>query len=513
MEKKMIYAGIDFGACNIKAAYLQGHRMRVMKLNKDQHAGDQVPNVIYYDKVNDKVMKIIGLSAQKSAQKKSDYENTVAHIKTKLEAPDWRQKIPNLGKDVTAQEVARDIFSCIWQEMTRIQADADCWDITLTVPVCFSMVQKKILSQAASEAGIPVKRIITEPFAALFSEDDLDDADDEELGLIFDFGGSTLDISLLQLIPDEDEVEIREVAATGLLYGGLDIDQAIYEELLKKKYPDDIKTLLKDDKGGAEKERILQSIATAKESLFDPDGGDDEFDIVLPAKDGSLHDMTITQEEVVQLLKTSSIGQRIRDALDVVMDEADMPLSWIRTFGGTSYIPYFRQLLADYAGAEVFDAEEDVDEDMYTAVAEGAARYGAVCAGDETNIIAQNRIPYAIGFLEHKRFRSCINRNALPGFVTGYRVWQRPYLESLAYTIPVYQQFLTAESEHQDPVYIGRLQLDPSQYPGTASIMYKMKIDAQEQIQVTTFMQKEGQTEAERDIIPIEQLTVPIGGE
>ena len=65
MEKKKIYAGIDFGACNIKAAYLQGNRMRLVKLNKDQQAGNQTPNVIYYDKINDKVVKSIGLSAQR----------------------------------------------------------------------------------------------------------------------------------------------------------------------------------------------------------------------------------------------------------------------------------------------------------------------------------------------------------------------------------------------------------------------------------------------------------------
>ena len=270
---------------------------------------------------------------------------------------------------------------------------------------------------------------------------------------------------------------------------------------------------MKDDEGGAAKAEILQNIAYAKESLFDPDGGEEESSIFISAKDGSTHEMIITQEEVEQLLKDADIGQRIRDALNIVMDEADMPLSWIRTFGGTSYIPYFRQLLKDYAGDEVFDDEEDLDEDMYTAVAEGAARYGAICAGDETEIIAKNRIPYAIGFLEHKRFQPCIHRNVLPGFVTGYRSWKRPYLETLSYTVPVYQQFLTAESEHQDPVYIGSLHLDASKYPGAGSILYKMKIDVQEQIHVTTFIQKEGQTEAERDIIPIEQLTVPIGGE
>ena len=511
MEKKKIYAGIDFGACNIKAAYLQGNRMRLVKLNKDQQAGNQTPNVIYYDKINDKVVKSIGLSAQR----RLDYENKVSHIKTKLEQADWHQNIPNLGKTVTPLEVARDIFAEVWQEMVRIQGDASCWDITLTIPVFFSVVQKNYLYQAALEAGIPVKRIVSEPFAALFSQEDLvDETDEEELGLIFDFGGSTLDISLLQLMPEEDEVEIQEIAATGLLYGGLDIDQLIYEELLQKKYPDDIKTLLQDDESGAAKAELFQGIADAKQDLFDSDGGEEESSILISdKKSGSLHDMTITQEEVVQILEASTIGQRIRDALDVVMEEADMPLSWIRTFGGTSYIPYFRQLLADYAGDEVFDADEEVDEDMYTAVAEGAARYGAICGGDETSIIAQNHIPYAIGFLADKGFRPCINRNALPGFITGYRLWQRSYVESLAYKIPVYQQFLTAESEHQAPVYIGSIQLDASQYPGMSSIMYKMKIDAQEQIQVTTFLQKEGQTEAERDIIPIEQLIVPIGGQ
>lgn len=497
MEAKKIYAGIDFGACNLKAAYLQGKKVRTIKLNKKQDAGVQTPNLIYYSQQD----HCIGLMAKKKGQ--TDPKNLISHIKTQLEQADWQQLVPNLGKKVNALRVVTDIFAKLWQEMVRLQDDKAVWDITLTAPVAFSLQQKKILFQAATEAGLPVKQIISEPFAAVLSQQDLlEEAEEAELGLIFDFGGSTLDISLLEIAPDTEGTAVRELAATGLKYGGLDIDQAIYEAILKKKYPQEIAQIIQS--GVSEKE-ILEQIAIHKEEMFAEDEAEET--LMLTSKDGKMYELSFTQAEVLQALTQSGIGERICRALEWVLEEADRPLAWIRTFGGTSYIPYFRQLLTAYADDADFDPEDELDEEVYTAVAEGAARYGAICAGEETKISAQNIIPYAIGLVSQGVFKSLIRRNVLPGFVTPYQTWLAEYLTALDYKVPLYQQFLADDAEDQAPVYIGTLVLTRKHYPQGEPVLYKMKIDQQEHIQVQTFLAK-GEWEP---ITAVETVMISIG--
>ena len=103
MEKLV---GIDFGACNIKAAYWRGSDARIVRLsqNADQ---SYIPNVILYDLTRaGNVEQKIG-DAAKNAQ---DPDNSVEHVKRKLEAESWSKNIPNLQREVSAVDAATDIF-------------------------------------------------------------------------------------------------------------------------------------------------------------------------------------------------------------------------------------------------------------------------------------------------------------------------------------------------------------------------------------------------------------------
>ena len=97
------YVGIDFGASNIKAVVYNGKKIRKIKLNKNQVAGEEIPNIIYYDKNNE-------VKVGYPAQREFDYKNKIMYIKRKLEQKSWSKYIENIGKDITAQEVATDIF-------------------------------------------------------------------------------------------------------------------------------------------------------------------------------------------------------------------------------------------------------------------------------------------------------------------------------------------------------------------------------------------------------------------
>ena len=495
------YVGIDFGACNLKASYCINGQVTAVKLNDSQRLGNQTPNEIYYQKINDQIVKKVGSKASET----DDYENTIGQLKTKLQQPTWKKYIPNLGRDVTLSEGMQDIFAHVWKMITSKNSREMQWDVTLTAPVCFSEVQKKRLKAAAAAAGIPVNRIISEPFAALFSQRDLLEGEDESLGLIFDFGGSTLDLSLLRLIPG-DELEVEEVAAAGLDYGGLYIDRALYEEVLKVRYAKDVKDILAANPRG--EEELLDLVAKMKEDLFDPDGGENEVtDIYVGKKTGKPYEFTITGDDVTQVLENAGIRDKIEGMLDDLLDEAGDDLTWIRPFGGTSLIPYFQNLLRDYAGEDVFDPEDYEFDDMYGAIADGAAQYGKVCDSDSP-VQIENSLPYSLGLKLNDTFAPCLERGSLPGFVTPYRSLLQKDLEKCNYVLPVYQCFATAHL-FRDPVFIGKVGLEKAEYASYGDLLYKMKNDGQGNIHLLIYRFDD----AEKATVLLADKQVEIGDE
>lgn len=495
------YVGIDFGACNLKASYCINGQVTEVKLNDSQRLGNQTPNEIYYQKINDQIVKKVGSKASET----DDYENTIGQLKTKLQQPTWKKYIPNLGRDVTLNEGMQDIFAHVWKMITSKNSREMQWDVTLTAPVCFSEVQKKRLKAAAAAAGIPVNRIISEPFAALFSQRDLLEGEDESLGLIFDFGGSTLDLSLLRLIPG-DELEVEEVAAAGLDYGGLYIDRALYEEVLKVRYAKDVKDILAANPRG--EEELLDLVAKMKEDLFDPDGGDDEVTTMYVGKKaGKPYEFTITGDDVTQVLENAGIRDKIEGMLDDLLDEAGDDLTWIRPFGGTSLIPYFQNLLRDYAGEDVFDPEDYEFDDMYGAIADGAAQYGKVCDSDSP-VQIENSLPYSLGLKLNDTFAPCLERGSLPGFVTPYRSLLQKDLEKCNYVLPVYQCFATAHL-FRDPVFIGKVGLEKAEYASYGDLLYKMKNDGQGNIHLLIYRFDD----AEKATVLLADKQVEIGDE
>lgn len=482
------YIGIDFGACNIKAAKISSTgKPQKIKLNKQQDGGNFIPNVILYDKVRDKIEIKMGRSAKKSLE----VENKVWQIKSKLSQKDWTKFIKNLGREVDVSEVLKNIFAWIWQEITIKFPKDSTFEAVITAPVCFSEVQKHLIKQAALEVGVPVKAIINEPFAAIFSAEEFDD--EAQCILVFDFGGSTLDLSLCRIERTEEELNVTELAAAGLKFGGIDIDNAIFNRIFLVKYADKVKELLANDALGKLKGELMNLIELLKEEIFINE--EEQAFNSISDDHGNLHEFTLTHDEIISVLKELGVKEKLTALLDELLDDAQIDRSevtQVKLFGGTSSIDYFRELLLDYFGEDIFDDDDFEAEEIYMSVAQGAARYLFMNADTASNITIENIIPYGIGLATDGKFNRLIKRNELSGFVTPFKPLLISELNKNNWRVAIYQTFsndFDLPTDSEDVIFIGDVELDEKLYTAKDAILFKMQPDGAGQICMSFFEQ------------------------
>lgn len=466
--------GIDFGACNLKAASFDGKKFRTIQLNSDESGIKHTPNFILYrkKKKSDGIEKIIGQISINNALTDNE-KNFVANVKRKLEISDWSAKIPVLEKKVTAAEVIGDIFSCI-KKYFKPGKDQNIRAV-LTVPVAFSKLQRQNIRQAAEDAGFIVDCLISEPFAALMSLKNLPDYNGKPI-MIFDFGGSTLDVSVVKIDYSADGgLKIHEAAAAGIRLGGLDIDRDIYEKIFLRDYKEVFDSSLTNSSN--REDIFLRFAQNMKESLFK--SGEDIFeatDLDSHIPEG-LEEIVLKLDDVEKMLEDGGYKEKIFKMLDDVFEDlADSDefyqkedIAKIFPFGGTCQIPFFINLLEEYFGDEIFQKEDfDFDdrdiltdglEDRYLAVAGGAVQYIlSKFDGNKTDIV--NVIPYCLGYEKNKKFVRVLNRNMPFGYVKTSK-FPLKNLEANGWTFSVYQSFNnqieTDLSEGGAAVFLGRV--------------------------------------------------------
>lgn len=504
--------GIDFGTCNIKVVYSKNNRMKELRLHTDMNIdGGDVPNVILYDKKKSDggIQHIVG----RNALKRRDLDNTVQYVKKWLQQEDWKKPIVNLGREVRAREAARDIFAVIKGSVDRLKAQE--LDIAITVPVCYTAVQKKRILAAAREAGLEARAVLSESFAAAFSREEL--LEDGNVIFVFDLGGATLDISLVRINETDEGMEVEEISSCGMNYGGTDIDQAIYDYFAKK-YQQELEEIRQCD--AHYQENLLQKISEMKEQLFSDDEEDIEDSYTAP--NGNFYDFQLSQDEVEQILSQAGIKERIIAMLEDMFDQLDdvikEDVTHVRLFGGSSGIPYFPKLLTEYFGADIFDwedydpQEDEAQDKPKLAVAAGAARY---IAADRQSITVINRVPFHIGIRQGRYFKRILDRNRAWGDdKTGWITLDAGQLQQDGYSIPIYQSF--ANMPHQSLwsdldqgnalVYIARVELRQELYDFSRSIYLKLYIDATGKVKVQLAQMEPGEDQAGLQVL--ETMTI-----
>jgi len=369
--------GIDLGTSNSAAAIIQGGKPTIIPSAEGQTAhGKAFPSVVAFPK--DGSAMLVGTPAVNQAV--TNPENTITKAKRKM-GSDYVYKIQ--GKEYKPQQISAFILQKIKKDAEAFTGDK-ITKAVITVPAYFDDNQRQATKDAGTIAGLEVARIINEPTAASLAFG-LDKAKQDMKILVFDFGGGTLDVTLMEMGGGVFEV----MSTSGNVeLGGTDMDLAIMdyvkEEFRKKEGVD-----LSSDKKAME--RLREACEKAKIQL----SGVMETDINLPY----IHEKTALEVKLtrakLESLVTSIVG-RCKPSIDKALEDAKVSTSDITKIvlvGGPTRMPIVKKFVTDAIGKE---AESGVDP--MEAVAFGAAVQAGILAGDvESDIVLLDVTPLTLG--------------------------------------------------------------------------------------------------------------------
>jgi molecular chaperone DnaK len=365
--------GIDLGTTNSAVAIVKNGQPQIIA------SGDQriMPSVVSYSQ---QTGWLVGRPALNQYALNPD--NTVRSIKRKMGRA---EKVQLGGRDFSPQEISafilRELKTIAEKELGQAVNKA-----VITVPAYFTNAQRRATQEAGEIAGLEVVRIINEPTAAALAYGLDHEAD--QLALVYDLGGGTFDVSLVEMTGGV--VEVRASHGNTQL-GGDDFDQLLAEHASKLFYKRH-QLSLKDNRIAMA--RLDRSAEAAKIHLSDfPEAAlREEY---LAEQNGTpLHlDAAITRPEFEDLIE--GLLEQTLESLDKVFADAELTvddLDRVLLVGGSTRIPAVWELVANYTGLEP-DAEINPDE----VVALGAAVQAAIIAGQPVDSILVDVTPYSLG--------------------------------------------------------------------------------------------------------------------
>lgn len=519
MEK--IFLGIDFGTCNIKVACYGSDQRGILKLHKHADKGDELPNVISFRSKTKCNISAIGYEAISWESQKRIKSDTIRYIKTKLQAYNWSTRIYTWGRMLNAQEVTAEILSKINAIINDKISNKGREQLSvITVPVCFSEVQKNMVKQAAMKAGINVNKILTEPFAALLSNNQLLQTNGLRFILVFDFGGSTLDISVVKVSREDDELEIEELTTAGIRFGGIDIDDALYEYLFKSKYANESDLIKNNDTDGFTESRLKNFVVELKENLFLKNAEVTEFFIDDANKE---YEFSITVEEAEQVFFRKGYKKKIISLLDEMFDESDdvskEDITIVQPVGGTSRIKYFMDILEEYFNNKVvFDSSKHlsnkISEQIYNSVACGAVNYLRLISDDDLDVTVRHCLPFSIGVDKKGVFEPIIKKNSYE--VRGNITIKPKDLSENKFRLKFYQIFSNiseeiAITEENGAVYMGQVSVNPDDIDLFGeSIIVELTLKRNGEMEVS-FFKRIKVDEDEWDLVQFDEKILRIG--
>ncbi|MFA6662369.1 MAG: molecular chaperone DnaK [Bacilli bacterium] len=365
--------GIDLGTTNSCVAVMEGKDIKVIT---NAEGGRTTPSVVAF---KDGEIQV-GAVAKRQAVTNS---NTVSSIKRKMGT---NEKVHVNNKDYTPQEISAMILQ-------NLKATAEAYlgskvtEAVITVPAYFNDAQRQATKDAGKIAGLEVKRIINEPTAAALAYG-IDKVDKEQTILVFDLGGGTFDVSVLQLA--DGTFEVLSTAGDNKL-GGDDYDQLIVDWLVanfKKEQGVD----LAQDKMALQ--RLKDSAEKAKIDL----SGITKVDISLPfismGASGPLHlNASLTRAKFEELTKdlTNRCVKPVRRALqDAKLTQRD--IDQVLLVGGSTRMPAVQELVKRELNKE---PNKSVNPDEVVAM--GAAIQGGVLKGDVKDVLLLDVTPLSLG--------------------------------------------------------------------------------------------------------------------
>lgn len=361
--------GIDLGTTFSAMAVIEGGKPNIIS---NAEGNRTTPSVVWIkDGGNERV---VGQVAKNQAI--VDPAHVVRSIKRHMGT---NEKVSIDGKDYTPQEISAIVLQ-------KLKADAEAYlghkvsDAVVTVPAYFNDSQRQATKDAGKIAGLNVLRIINEPTAAALAYG-VDKTDTHNV-LVFDFGGGTFDVSILEL--DEGVLEVKATSGNNHL-GGDDVDDKIIDWIAEE-FKKEQGTDLREDK------LALQRLKDAAEKAKIELSSSQQTTINIPYITQSQHiNMTLSRAKFESLI--SDILEKLRAPTEQALKDAgDTKVDKVILVGGSTRIPAVQRLVKDITGKE---GDKSVNPDE--AVALGAAIQAGIIGGDVKDVLLLDVTPLSLG--------------------------------------------------------------------------------------------------------------------
>ena len=369
--------GIDLGTTNSCVSVLEGGEPTVIA---NAEGARTTPSIVAFAK-NGEVL--VGEVAKR--QSVTNVERTIRSVKRHM-GTNWTIDID--GKAYTAQEISARVLQ-------KLKRDAEAYlgetvtDAVITVPAYFSDAERQATKEAGEIAGLNVLRIINEPTAAALAYG-LDKADKEQTILVFDLGGGTFDVSLLEI--GDGVVEVKATSGDNHL-GGDDWDQALVDHLVKTFGSANGIDLTKDKMA---MQRIREAAEKAKIELSSSQSATINLPYITvdSEKNPLFLDETITRAQFQSL--TSDLLDRCKKPFQSVLKDAGIAISKIESVvlvGGSTRMPAVVDLVRELTGGK--EPNKGVNPDEVVAV--GASLQAGVLKGEVKDVLLLDVTPLSLG--------------------------------------------------------------------------------------------------------------------
>jgi molecular chaperone DnaK len=372
--------GIDLGTTNSVVSVLEGGEPTVIA---NAEGFRTTPSVVAFTKDGE---VLVGETAKRQAV--TNVDRTIASVKRHM-GTDWKTEID--GKKYTPQEISARILAKLKRDAEQYLGDT-VTDAVITVPAYFNDAERQATKEAGEIAGLNVLRIINEPTAAALAYG-LDKGKEDELILVFDLGGGTFDVSLLEVGKDDDfsTIQVRATAGDNRL-GGDDWDQRIVDWLVKK-FKETTGVDVSNDK--IAKQRLKEAAEQAKKELSSSMSTSIQLPYLSLTENGPANlDETLTRAQFEQM--TSDLLDRTKKPFQDVIREAGIKVADIAhvvLVGGSTRMPAVSELVKQETGGQ--DPNKGVNPDEVVAV--GAALQAGVLKGERKDVLLIDVTPLSLG--------------------------------------------------------------------------------------------------------------------
>ncbi len=366
--------GIDLGTTNSCVCALEGGEVVVIP---NAEGGRTTPSVVGFTKTGE---RLIGQTAKRQAAANPD--RTISSIKREM-GTDYQVNIS--GKRYTPQEISAMI-------LMKLKKDAESYlgdtvdSAVITVPAYFTDSQRQATKDAGKIAGMEVKRIINEPTAAALAYGV--DKEEAQKVMVFDLGGGTFDVSILDI--NAGIIEVMATAGNNRL-GGDDFDSCIVDYLLQEFKKENRIDLRKD---AAAMQRVREAAEKAKIELSGVTSTTVNLPYLSVGKDGPVHmDVTLTRAKFNQLTQ-HLVDQTMGPVQQALSDSGlkSTELSKVLMVGGSTRIPAVQEAVKRFTGKEPF---KGINPDE--CVAMGAALQAGVLGGEVKGLLLLDVTPLSLG--------------------------------------------------------------------------------------------------------------------